>query len=81
MQKGREELRVFIGLPGPDLFARRPQKVAVAMPNEKSDEQENHDLDGTGRPQAHPMDRNCQSPRGRGGGEPEHSETVGGPTL
>jgi hypothetical protein len=30
--KGRKELRVFIGVPGPDLFARRPQKVAVAVP-------------------------------------------------
>jgi hypothetical protein len=35
VQKGREELRVFLGVPGPDLFARRPQKVAVAMPNEE----------------------------------------------
>ena len=33
--KGREELRVFLGVPGPDLFARRPQKVAVAMASEK----------------------------------------------
>ncbi len=35
VQKGRKELRVFLGVPGPDLFARRPQKVAVAMPNEE----------------------------------------------
>ena len=35
VQQGREELRVFLGVPGPDLFARRPQKVAVAMPNEE----------------------------------------------
>ena len=35
VQKGRDELRVFLGVPGPDLFARRPQKVAVAMPNEE----------------------------------------------
>ncbi|MHC4180399.1 MAG: FG-GAP repeat domain-containing protein [Planctomycetota bacterium] len=33
--KGREELRVFIGVPGPDLFARRPQKVAIAVPNDE----------------------------------------------
>ena len=26
------ELRVFIGVTGSELFARRPQKVAVAMP-------------------------------------------------
>ena len=35
VQKGRKELRVFLGVPGPDLFARRPQKVAVAMPDEE----------------------------------------------
>ena len=35
VQKGRKELRVFVGVPGPDLFVRRPQKVAVAMPNEE----------------------------------------------
>jgi len=35
VQKGRNELRVSLGVPGPDLFARRPQKVAVAMPNEE----------------------------------------------
>ena len=29
------ELRVFIGVPGPDLFARRPQKMAVAVPNDE----------------------------------------------
>ena len=34
VQKGRKELRVFLGVPGPDLFARRPQKLAVAMPDE-----------------------------------------------
>ncbi len=32
--RSRDELRVFLGVPGPDLFARRPQKVAVAIPNE-----------------------------------------------
>ena len=35
LQNGWEELRVFVGVPGPDRFARRPQKVAVAMPNEE----------------------------------------------
>ena len=30
-----EELHVFFGVPGPDLFARKPQKVAVAMPNDE----------------------------------------------
>ena len=29
------ELRVFVGVPGPELFARRPQKVAVAIPNDE----------------------------------------------
>ena len=27
-----KELRVFVGVPGPDLLARQPQKVAVALP-------------------------------------------------
>ena len=35
VQKGRKELRVFLGVPGPELFTRRSQKVAVAMPNEE----------------------------------------------
>ncbi len=35
VQNGREELHVFIGVPGPDLFARKPQKVAVTMPYEE----------------------------------------------
>ena len=35
VQKGREELRVYLGVPAPDLFTRRSQKVAVAMPNEE----------------------------------------------
>ena len=30
-----EELHVFLGVPGPGLFARTPQKVAVAMPNDE----------------------------------------------
>ena len=35
VQHGQKELHVFIGVPGPDLFARKPQKVAVAMPYEE----------------------------------------------
>ena len=35
VQKGPEELRVYLGVPGQKLFARRPQKVAVAMPYEE----------------------------------------------
>ncbi len=35
VQHGSKELRVFIGKPGPNLFARKPQKVVVAMPNEE----------------------------------------------
>ncbi len=30
---GRKEMRVFLGVPGADLFARKPQKVAVRVPN------------------------------------------------
>ena len=30
-----EVLHVFLGVPGPELFARKPQKVAVAMPNDE----------------------------------------------
>ncbi len=30
-----EELHVFLGVPGPELLARKPQKVAVAMPNDE----------------------------------------------
>ena len=33
--RNRKELHVFLGVPGPELFARRPQKVAVAMASEK----------------------------------------------
>ena len=29
------ELRVFVGVPGPDLFAGPPQKVAVTLPNDE----------------------------------------------
>ena len=28
------QLCVYVGVPGPELFARRPQKVAVALPND-----------------------------------------------
>ena len=35
VQNGAKELHVFIGVPGPDLFARKPQKVAVVMPYEE----------------------------------------------
>ena len=35
VQNGRKELHVFIGVPGPDIFNRKPQKVAVAMPDEE----------------------------------------------
>ena len=35
VQKGPEELRVYLGVPGPKLFARLPQKIKVAMPNEE----------------------------------------------
>ena len=35
VQNGDDELRVFIGGPGPELFTKRPQKVAVAMPHEQ----------------------------------------------
>ena len=30
-----KELHVFLGVPGPELFARKPQKVTVAMPNDE----------------------------------------------
>ncbi len=35
--KDREELHVFLGVPGPNLFARQPQKVAIAMPADEED--------------------------------------------
>ncbi len=35
VQHGQKELRVFIGVPGPNLFVRKPQKVAVNMPYEE----------------------------------------------
>jgi len=33
--RSRKELRVFLGVAGPGLFALRPQMVAVAMPREE----------------------------------------------
>ena len=30
-----EELHVFLGVPGPELLARKPQKVVIAMPNDE----------------------------------------------
>ena len=30
------EMYVFVGVPGPDLFARRPQKVAVSIPRDEA---------------------------------------------
>ena len=35
IEETHEKLRVFVGVPGPDLFARRPQNVAVALPNDE----------------------------------------------
>ena len=35
VQHGQKELRVFSGVPGPNLFVRKPQKVAVDMPYEE----------------------------------------------
>ena len=35
VQKGRKELRVFFGVPGPGLFDRWPQRVSVDMPDEE----------------------------------------------
>ncbi len=35
VQNGQEELHVFVGVPGPNLFMRKPQKVAVDMPYEE----------------------------------------------
>ena len=29
------ELHVYVGVPGPGLFSRQPQKVAVAVPNDE----------------------------------------------
>ena len=46
VQHGRKELRVFIGVPGPDLFARKPQKVAVTMPYEEHTQLVDFNKDG-----------------------------------
>ncbi len=35
IESTHEKLRVFVGVPGPDLFVRRPQTVAVALPNDE----------------------------------------------
>ena len=35
IESTHEQLRVFVGVRGPDLFARRPQEVAVALPNDE----------------------------------------------
>ena len=35
VQNGPKELYVFVGVPGPDLFVQKPQKVAVVMPYEE----------------------------------------------
>ena len=35
VQHGRNELRIFVGVPGPDLFVPKPQKVTVNMPYEE----------------------------------------------
>ena len=37
--KNWEELDIFLGVPGPELLARTPQKVAVAMPNDERNAQ------------------------------------------
>ena len=35
IESSHREVRVFVGVSGPDLFARRPQRVGVAMPNDE----------------------------------------------
>ena len=35
VQQGPKELRIFMGVSGPELFARKPRKVAVTMPNDE----------------------------------------------
>ena len=37
--KSREELQVFVGVPGPGLFARQPKKVAVTLPMDERNTQ------------------------------------------
>ena len=35
IESTHEKLRVFVGVPGPDLFVRRHQTVAPALPNDE----------------------------------------------
>ena len=35
IEETHRQMRVFVGVPGPDLFARQPQRVAVAIPNDE----------------------------------------------
>lgn len=35
IEGGHKELHVFVGVPGPDLFAQRPQRVAIDLPNDR----------------------------------------------
>ncbi len=35
--KGRREMHVFLGVPGADMFARQPRKVAVSLPDNEAD--------------------------------------------
>ena len=35
IEETHRQLLVFVGVPGPDLFARRPQRIAVAMPQDE----------------------------------------------
>ena len=35
IEETHRQLLVFVGVPGPDLFARQPQRVAVAIPNDE----------------------------------------------
>ena len=35
IEGGHKELHVFVGVPGPDLFAPRPQRVAIDLPNDR----------------------------------------------
>ena len=46
VQNGRSELYIFIGLRGPNLFARKPQKVVVNMPFEEFTQFVNLNRDG-----------------------------------
>ena len=48
VQNGRNELHVFIGEKGPNLFARKPQKVAVNMPYEEYTQLVDLNKDGVG---------------------------------